>query len=164
MNRLILSVAAVSAVLTVAPVSPAKAQNAREIVGTWTLVSSVAQQSGASIDTFGPHPNGTLVFGSDGRYALIFLRGDLPQVASNSRISQTQEEARAIAQGQTAHFGTYAVIEADNVVVFHIEHSNFPNWDGTEQRRAVSIKGDQLTYTSPGSTGVAAQVTMRRAK
>ena len=117
MNRLILSVAAVSAVLTVAPVSPAKAQNAREIVGTWTLVSSVAQQSGASIDTFGPHPNGTLVFGSDGRYALIFLRGDLPQVASNSRISQTQEEARAIAQGQTAHFGTYAVIEADNVVV-----------------------------------------------
>lgn len=55
-------------------------------------------------------------------------------------------------------------IEADKVVVFHIEHSNFPNWDGTEQRRAFSVKGDQLTYTSPGSTGVAAQVTMRRAK
>ena len=164
MNHLILATAAVSAVLTVAPVSKVHAQSARDIVGTWTLVSSIAQQNGANVDTFGPTPNGTLVFGSDGRYALIFLRSDLPKIASKSRMSQTPDEARAIAQGQTAHFGTYAVIEADKVVVFHIEHSNFPNWDNTEQRRAVAIKGDMLTYTSPGSTGVAAQVIMRRTK
>jgi len=49
-------------------------------------------------------------------------------------------------------------------LVFRIESSTFPNWNGAEQRRPFSLSGDELTYTSPGSTGVATQVVMRRAK
>jgi hypothetical protein len=58
----------------------------------------------------------------------------------------------------------YTVAEADKTLVLHVESSTFPNWDGAEQRRAFSLSGDELTYTSPGSTGVATQVTMRRVK
>ena len=45
-----------------------------------------------------------------------------------------------------------------------VERSSFPNWDGAEQRRAFTVKGDELIYTSPGSTGTATQVVMRRVK
>ena len=164
MLRLIVPVAAVSALLSSAAAPGAEAQTARDLVGTWTLVSTVTQQGGTKTDTFGPDPSGTLVFGSDGHYALIFLRRDLPKVASNNRTSETPDESRAIAQGSVAHFGTYTVAEADKTLVLHVESSTFPNWDGAEQRRAFSLSGDELTYTSPGSTGVATRVTMRRVK
>ena len=164
MLRLIVPVAAVSVLLSSAAASGAETRTARDLVGTWTLVSTVAQQGGTKTDMFGPDPSGTLVFGSDGHYALIFLRRDLPKVASDSRTSATPDESRAIAQGSIAHFGTYTVDETGEVLVLRIEGSTFPNWDGAEQRRAFSLSGDELTYTSPGSTGVATQVTMRRVK
>lgn len=164
MTRFIKSVAAIFAILATAAAPVATAQTARDLVGTWALVSSVAEQGGAKIDTFGPNPKGTLMFGNDGHYALVFVRSDLPKVASNSRLSETPDESRAIAQGMSAHFGTYTVVEADKVMVFNVERSSFPNWDGAEQRRAFTVKGDELIYTSPGSTGTAAQVVMRRVK
>jgi hypothetical protein len=45
-----------------------------------------------------------------------------------------------------------------------IESSTFPNWSDVEQRRPFSLSGDELTYTTPGTTGVATQVTLRRVK
>jgi hypothetical protein len=164
MIRLFVSAAAASALLASVTAPSADAQTARDLVGTWKLVSAAAQQGGTETDMFGPDPSGTLVFGSDGHYALIFLRRDLPKVASNSRTSATPDESRAIAQGSIAHFGTYTVDEAGKVLVLRIEGSTFPNWDGAEQRRAFSLVGDELTYTSTGSTGVATQVTVRRVK
>ena len=143
---------------------PAGAQTARDIVGTWTLVSAVAQQGGARTDVFGPNPSGTIVFGGDGRYMLIFLRSDLPKFASNNRASGTTDENKAVVQGSIAHFGTYTVDEAGRALVFRIEGSTFPNWSGAEQRRAMALSGDELAYTSPGSAGTATQVTMRRTK
>jgi len=104
------------------------------------------------------------MFGSDGRYALLFFRRDLPNVASNNRASQTAEESKANAQGTIGHFGTYRVDAADKSLVFRIEGSTFANWTGAEQRRPFSLSGDELTYTSPGSTGTPAKVVMRRVK
>ena len=166
MTRIICWIAAL-ALCTAITTARAEAQTAQDLVGTWTLVSA-AIHSGSSgdvnLEPFGPDPSGTLIFGSDGHYALIFLRRDLPKVLSNNRISQTAEESRSIAKGSIAHFGTYRVDETGRFFVFRIESSTFPNWDGAEQRRAFSLSGDELTYTSPGSTGVPAQVTMRRVK
>jgi len=49
-------------------------------------------------------------------------------------------------------------------LVLRIESSTYPNWNGIEQWRPISLSGDELTYTSPGTTGVPAQVVLRRAK
>ena len=163
MNRVIMSVAA-SALFSCLAVPRADAQTAQEIVGTWTLVSAVIQSGNVNIEAFGPNPSGTLVLGSDGRYALIFLRRDLPKIAANDRLSQTADESRTIAKGSIAHFGTYRVDETGKFLVFRIESSTFPNWNGAEQRRPFALSGDELTYTSPGSTGVATQVVVHRAK
>jgi len=163
MNRTAALLAALSAVFSCgAP--RADAQTAHDLVGTWALVSATIQSGDTKMDAFGPDPSGTLMFGSDGHYALIFLRRDLPKITSNIRLSQTVDESRAIAKGSIAHFGTYKVDETGKFLVFRIESSTFPNWTGAEQRRPFSLSGDELTYTSPGSIGVATQVVVRRAK
>lgn len=45
-----------------------------------------------------------------------------------------------------------------------VENGTFPIRDCAEQRRVLTLNGDELTYTTPGSGGVAAAVTLRRAK
>lgn len=164
MLRSVASAAALSAIALSSAMTGAGAQTNRDVVGTWALVSAVAQQGGARTDVFGPDPSGTLVFGGDGRYLLIFLRGDLPKFASNNRASGTPDENKAVVQGSIAHFGTYSVDKAGKTLTFRIESSTFPNWTGAEQRRDMALSGDRLTYTSPGSAGAATQVTMRRVK
>ena len=162
MKRLVMSIAVVSALFSSAAVQRAEAQTAKDLVGTWKLVSAVISKGSTKTDGFGPNPNGALVFGSDGRFALVFLRSDLPKVASGDRSSQTPDESRAIAQGSIATFGTYTV--DGKAIVMRLEGSTFPNWSGAEQRRPFSLSGDELTYTTPGSTGVATDVTLRRVK
>jgi len=142
----------------------AQAQTAQDLVGTWTLASATIRSGEVKMDMFGPDPSGTLMFGRDGHYALIFLRRDLPKLASNNRLSQTVEESRDITKGSIAHFGTYAVDETGKFLVLRIESSTFPNWAGAEQRRPFSLSGDELTYISPGSSGVATEIVLRRAK
>ena len=166
MERLVTPATAVlSAALFVVATPSADAQTARDLEGTWTVVSAVAEQGGTRIDVLGPDPVGTLVFGADGRYALIFLRRDLPKFASNNRAAGTPDENRAVVQGSIAHFGTYAVDKAGKTLVFRIEASIFPNWTGAEQRRALSLSGDELTYTvAAASAGGTAQVTLCRVK
>ena len=164
MKRIVALVVALSAVFSGIAAPRAEEQTVQNIVGTWTLVSATIQASDVKIDLFGPDPSGRLMFGGDGRYTLIFLRRDLPKLASNVRQSQTADESRSITKGSIAHFGTYRVDEAGKFIVFRIEGSTFPNWTGAEQRRPFSLAGDELTYISPGSTGVATQVVVRRAK
>jgi hypothetical protein len=142
----------------------AEAQTAQDLAGTWTLASATIRSGEVKMDMFGPDPSGTLMFGRDGHYALIFLRRDLPKLTSNNRLSQTVEESRAITKGSIAHFGTYAVDETGKFLVLRIESSTFPNWSGAEQRRPFSLSGDELTYISPGSSGVATEIVLRRAK
>ena len=164
MTRTVALIAAASAALSCSAVPRAEAQTAQDLVGTWTLVSATIQAGEVKMDVYGPDPRGTLMFGSDGRYALIFMRRDLPKLTYNTRMSQTVEESRAITKGSIAHFGTYSVDETGKFLVLRIEGRTFPNWAGTEQRRSFSLSGDELTYVSPGSVGVATQIVVRRAK
>ena len=61
------------------------AQTAKDVVGTWTLVSAINEQGGNTTDTYGPHPKGILTVDANGRYVLVIARADLPKVASNNR-------------------------------------------------------------------------------
>jgi len=129
------------------------AQTAKDLVGTWTLVSAVTEQGGNKTDTFGPNPKGILVVDANGRYVIAFARADLPKVASNNRTTATPEENKAIVQGSNTHFGTLSVNAADKTITFKIETSTFPNWDGTEQKRPFTVTGDELQYTVPAASG-----------
>ena len=129
------------------------AQTAKDLVGTWTLVSAINEQGGNTTDTYGPHPKGILTVDANGRYVLVIARADLPKVASNNRTTATPEENKAIVQGSGAHFGIVSVNAADKTITFKIETSLFPNWNGTEQKRPFTVTGDELQYTVPAASG-----------
>ena len=144
---------------------PSFSQTAPDVVGSWSLVSLTATRSGSEVEVPGPHPHGQLIFGGDSRYVLVGLRADLPKFASDNRLTGTAEENQRIVQGNFAHFGTYTVDRAGQVIVFHIQNSTFPNWDGDVQRRPFTLDGDRLTYITPGSFGYgASKVVWQRMK
>ena len=146
-------------------VSPAHAQPAN-LVGAWTLVSSVVEQGGQKIEPFGPNPRGALIFEAGGRYAAMIARPGLPKLASDNRTAATPEEAKAIVAGSIGHFGSYAISEADKTITFRIETSTHPSWDGVEQKRSYTLNGDELRYTvgTAAVGGGSATLVWRRAK
>lgn len=136
-----------------------------EIVGTWTYVSvDTVGTDGSRAPIYGPDPQGIASFDRDGHYILLTARRGQAKFASGNRMKGTPEEYKAVVQGSIAHFGTYAVNEADKTITFHIETSTFPNWNGTEQKRPFTLTGDELRWTTPASSGGSAEVVLKRAR
>jgi hypothetical protein len=137
-------------------VSGAMAQQERNIkdrlAGTWSLVSLVATQGEKKIDLFGGDPRGKMILTADGHFSTLTTRSTLPKFASNNRTLGTPEEYQAIMQGANAHYGTYTIDEANKTIVFRIEVSTFPNWEGQGQQRLFTLSGDVLSYVNPTST------------
>jgi hypothetical protein len=168
MNRFIISMLAMAAAallcLGVAVPGAAVAQTAKDLVGTWTLVSGDSVSAdGSRVPTFGAHPKGILIFTSDGRFIYLYSRADLPKFASNNRATGTPEENTAVVRGSIATYGTYSV--GDKTLGLKVEHSTFPNWIGTDQKRTIIITGDELKWSNPaGSAGGVAELVLKRAK
>ena len=77
----------------------------------------------------------------------------------------TPEENMAVVHGSIAHFGRYTVNEAEKTVTLHIETNTFPNSNGLDQTRPVTVVGGELTWKTPASTGAGtAEVALRRLK
>jgi hypothetical protein len=141
------------------------AHGVSDLIGSWSLVSLTVFRSGSEVEVLGPRPHGQLIFGSDGRYVIVGLRADLPKFAADDRLSCSAEQNQRIVQGSIAHFGTYTVDSSGQAIVFHIQNSTFPNWDGDVQRRPFTLDGDRLTYVTPGSFGYgASKVSWQRMK
>ena len=159
--------AAVTALLFGAIVLPCKtfAQNANYAIGMWAFVSSINEQNGRKTETYGPGATGVMVLDSSGRYAITIIAAGLPKFASNSRTTATADEAKAVVGRSNAHFGTYSMDAGDKTITFKIESATFPNWNGTEQKRTLTIRGDELQYAvTASSAGGSSVVTWKRVK
>jgi hypothetical protein len=133
--------------LAIGLASPTFAQQANDLVGTWTLVSITLEQDGKKTDFYGPNPQGQQTFEPNGRMSLIITRSDLPKFGSNNRQAGTSEENKAVVQGSLAYFGTFSVSETDKTITSHVESCTFPNFNGTERKESFSISGDELNIT-----------------
>ncbi|RKH25725.1 hypothetical protein D7Y13_23250 [Corallococcus praedator] len=146
-----LTLAAVSLLLLAA--APRELMSAKQLTGTWTLVlCDNVYPDGRRVQLYGPAPQGQLMFDAQGHYSLHILRAGRARFASNDKSQGTAEEYKATVQGSNAHFGRYAADGAKGTLTFHIDHAAFPNWEGTEQQRAFTLAGDELTYTVPVPT------------
>src|SRR5262249_13140877 len=121
-------------------VATASAQTLKQqLIGTWTLVSNIQKdQDGKEENDFGPKAHGQLILSSDGRFSLFLIGGDRPKVtsAANSPIGPV-----------VGYYGTYSVGEGDKSLVYRVEGSTYPNFEGAEQKATITvIKGDDLTY------------------
>jgi len=131
----------------------AVAQTAKDLVGTWTLVSVVTERDGKKFDAYGPNPKGLLVFDANGRYSVIFIAADLPKFLSGNRTSGTADENKAVVAGSLAHFGTYVVDETEKSFTFQIDRATFPNWEGKNNKRSFVIVGNELRFIDPHASG-----------
>src|SRR5262245_19872272 len=140
------------------------AQSAKELHGSWTVVSNVTTGSdGKKSEPFGSDPQGLLIFDSAGHYSLQICSAKRAKFATNNRVQGTPEENKAAVADCNPHWGRYTV--GDGAIVFKIEHAMYPNWEGTEQKRKFWISGDELKYQVPAaSTGGTSEVVWKRAK
>jgi hypothetical protein len=139
-----------------------------QLVGTWMLVSSTSiRPDGTKTDLYGPDPKGIIIYTSNGHFALLNSRADLPKLAANNRAQATAEEARAVVAGSIAYFGTYSVNEVDKAITVKIEGSTFVNMiGGIDQKRIItSLTADELKFINPRTpSGVTLEVVWKRAK
>lgn len=144
--------------------SGSAAPTAKDLVGTWTLVSDAnASADGRKVEPFSPSPEGIAIFDSDGHFAIVVSRPDLPKFASNNRMQGTPEENKAIVQGSIGFFGAYTVV--DGAVIKHVEGATWPSWIGTDQKRTIaSFASDEQTWTTIASFGGTSELRWRRAK
>ena len=143
---------AVASILLMTSIGAAMAQGATpvrdQLVGTWTFVSSTSQRDDGS-NTWGPGARGQLIFTSNGRFSFQLMRSDRPRYKSNTRMRGSIIENQATSRGTLSYFGTYTIAESDRTLTYNIESSSFPNFDGTAQKRIITIAGDDLRYQNP---------------
>ena len=137
--------------------------NLEELVGTWTLLSWEQKKSdGTKIQHYGASPTGIAFFDAGGRYIIAVMRSDRAKYATNALWQGTAEENKETVDGTITYFGTYSASEADDSITIHVEGSSFPNWNGTDQKRFVTITGDRLTLTVRPPSGDIVDVIWKR--
>jgi len=167
-RRNILSLSASMAFgLALLPGSAAAQQNTlkEQLVGAWNLAAwERTAPDGTKVHAYGANPKGIAYYGADGRFFLLFARGDLPKVAANDRAKATPEEAKALVGGAIAYSGTYTVDEPTKTINLRIEVTTFPNQAVNQKRTITSISANELKFTNPAATARGRiEVTMKRA-
>jgi len=137
--------AAVLAIGLVFPQLVATAQKSADaggpIVGSWRVMSYELEFQDGSERRFplGPHPNGYLVFGADGRMA-AYLEADA------RKAPQTDEERAVAYRTMMAYTGKYRV-QGDKWVT-KVDGAWNVEWRGTDQERSFTLSGDRLTVVA----------------
>ena len=144
------------------------------LLGTWTLVSIEAvRQDGGRSPLFGTDPKGIAFFDRNDYYIISVMSSDRLAFVVNDRMQGSTAENKATSQGTITYFGTYSVDEADRAMLIHIDASSFPNWNGADQKRLVTLTEDvtaigdrrlKLTVPPAPTGGAAIEALWRRAK
>jgi len=118
--------------------------------GTWTLVAAdKILPGGARARDYGVQPKGRLVVDTQGRYSLQIFKSERLRFAADSKADGSTDEFKSAVTGSSTHYGTIAIDAEAGQLVFSIDGSSFPNWEGTVQRRQYQLEGKELSYQVP---------------
>lgn len=118
--------------------------------GTWTLVAAdKVLPDGETTRDYGENPKGRLVVDAEGRYSLQIFKSERLRFALGNKADASVDELRSAVMGSSTHYGAMTIDERAGVLVFSIEGSSFPNWEGTTQRRQYTLDGAELRYKVP---------------
>jgi hypothetical protein len=132
MTRLILGLCLV---LVSFPVR-AHAQSADKLVGTWKLVSAkITTDKGEVRDSWGPNPQGLLMYTADGRMSAILTLGDRQPLSVSDFISAPAPERAQAFASMAAYAGRYTL--TGGKVVHHVEVASMPNDVGASMERVI---------------------------
>ena len=125
-----------------------RAVSAADLVGTWRLVAwTSAGEDGAEMP-MGEHPEGVVVYTSDGTMITTIGQADRPPVDSADMHGGPVEQRLEAQATFIAYSGTFRIDGHD--VVHDVTMSLYPNWVGTSQRRHVALSedGNELSLSS----------------
>jgi Lipocalin-like domain len=126
--------------------------NSLVLEGTWVMDSAYeVLADGKRTTNYGEHPKGLLIIDKSGRYSLQIFRPDRPKFASGAKVTGTPEEYREAVLGSSTHTGRVSIDSENHKLIFLIDASSFPNWEGTRQVRDYTFQGGTLTYSVPAS-------------
>lgn len=106
---------------------------------------------GTRATNYGEHPQGLFIVDGAGRYSIQIFRPGRLKFASGVKARGTAEEYRDAVVGSSTHTGRVEVDPAQARLIFSIESSSFPNWEGARQVRDFVFKESTLTYSVPAS-------------
>ena len=115
----------------------------QKLIGTWRLVSwDRIEDGGKRIPALGPGADGLITYTTDGFMFGMLMAPNRKQFAGTDPFGGTAEECGQAMSTALAYCGRYR-IDGD-CVVHTVEMSMYPNWVGTEQRRAYRFDGDRV--------------------
>lgn len=120
------------------------AQSSDQLVGTWKLVSAkITTDKGEVRDSWGPNPQGLLMYTADGRVSAILTLGDRKPLSVSDFISAPAAERAEAFASMTAYSGRYTFTREK--VVHHVELASMPNDVGANMERlVVHLDADRL--------------------
>ncbi len=106
--------------------------DAHALIGAWRLLSirTRLEGMGEPVDILGPSPRGFAMFGADGRM-MVLIAGS----------------GAGPGRGMAAYTGRFDAGPAR--LVTRVDVAWHPSWEGSEQRRFLELRGDELTVLTP---------------
>jgi hypothetical protein len=109
---------------------------ARDIVGTWTLVSIEDRQAnGEIVYWMGRNPTGMIIYDAQGNMSVQIAHDPRPIEPADYRDPPVP---------YYAYFGTYTFSESEAAVTHHVQGCTNPRDVGGNFKRLVRLDGDQL--------------------
>ena len=132
--------------------APAPAAEPLNLAGTWVMQSAYEiRADGTRTTNYGEHPNGLMTVDAGGVYSIQIFRPGRPNFVSGVKTKGEPAEYRAAVLGSSTHFGRVAVDAAAHQLLFDVEASSFPNWEGNRQIRNYTYTDGVLSYAVPAS-------------
>jgi len=104
-TQALLTATVLGLILTSGPAMSQRKSLKDQLVGAWSLLIADNVLPDGNKPTFGPNPNGIVIFEASGHYALEIARSTNPKIASTNRVQGTADENKAILAGTLAHSG-----------------------------------------------------------
>ena len=118
---------------------PAAAESSlkQQLVGSWSLVQNCEefQDGKKNCSPLGPNLKGLLMFDANS-FSFQMIGGDRTKTS----------DPRTPVGPLVVYFGTYSTSDTDKTLTYHIERSSWPNFEGQDQKRIVTINGDEMSY------------------
>ena len=124
-----------------------------DLLGAWRLESSVEVfDDGERRDEFGPNPVGYLCYTPAGIVSATLGDSSRPPVSAGDPQSGTDDDYEKMARRFIAYAGPFSVDVGNGTVTHHVDVSLFPNWQGHDQVRRVTIDGGRLSIIASDRT------------
>lgn len=149
--RLFIALASAVTLMAAAP-APRAADEPLSLAGTWVMDSAYEiHADGSRTTNYGAHPSGLMMVDNAGRYSIQIFRPGRSPFRSGDKARGEADEYRSAMLGSSTHFGRVTVDAVKRQLLFDVEASSFPNWEGKRQVRDFSYAGGLLSYAVPAS-------------